>query len=462
MNGTSQILNPEREESVPQKQTATQTNITYNPAGNNIFRERYPQMKFIKEPEYQIHANFKPEVTEIVTKLAESIKEAVWDCQRNKTYTQEAYERNIERYLLNNPKVTVISHGIIQKIDQYGNPWEEWMDGNSIFNMGGTLQQPFLNMPPKQGTSYVEFVPLEKDNKVEVTDKALKIIGTILGAVVLVTAIVVTAGAAGALAGAIAGTTLTSMGASAGVTVAAMNVATFATTAGGYTIATAIGVDALNTSVEIGTGTNYIAKGAYELFGNENRTEEYFLNWYSEARDMLYIAGYTYVTFGQYALATGFAPLKGNSGNEPIDMSEYTELSNPEVESILKGRGLNEGTVTDLIKSFDGPIYKRIGHEGDILTITESRLGEASGVFATRGSAGATPTERINNLALPPNNSALVESQIELTRTQILLEGKVAAQPEWSLIANDGIARKGGAWQVVTDGGKYGGAIRRP
>lgn len=47
MNGTSQILNPESEESVPQKQTATQTNITYNPVGNNIFRERYPQMKFI-------------------------------------------------------------------------------------------------------------------------------------------------------------------------------------------------------------------------------------------------------------------------------------------------------------------------------------------------------------------------------------------------------------------------------
>lgn len=50
---------------------------------------------------------------------------------------------------------------------------------------------------------------------------------------------------------------------------------------------------------------------------------------------------------------------------------------------------------------------------------------------------------------------------MELTRTQILLEGKVAPQREWALIANDGIPRTGGAWQVVTDGGKYSNAIRR-
>lgn len=142
-------------------------------------------------------------------------------------------------------------------------------------------------------------------------------------------------------------------------------------------------------------------------------------------------------------------------------MSKYTELSNSEVVDILKTRGLDEGAINDLITSFDGPIYKRIGYEGEIFTITESKVGDASGVFVTRGSAGSTPTERINNLALPPNNSALIESQVELTRTQILLEGKVAPQREWALIANDGIPRSGGAWQVVTDGGKYSNAIRR-
>ena len=149
------------------------------------------------------------------------------------------------------------------------------------------------------------------------------------------------------------------------------------------------------------------------------------------------------------------------SGINTIDMSMYTELSNAEVADILKTRGLDEGAINDLLTSFDGPIYKRIGYEGEIFTITESKVGDASGVFVTRGSAGSTPTERINNLALPPNNSASIESQVELTRARILLEGKVAPQREWTLIANDGIPRTGGAWQVVTDGGKYSNAIRR-
>jgi len=31
----------------------------------------------------------------------------------------------------------------------------------------------------------------------------------------------------------------------------------------------------------------------------------------------------------------------------------------------------------------------------------------------------------------------------------------------WKRTADDGIPRSGGAWQVVTDGGKYSNAIRR-
>ena len=114
-----------------------------------------------------------------------------------------------------------------------------------------------------------------------------------------------------------------------------------------------------------------------------------------------------------------------------------------------------------MIKSFDGSIYQRIGYKGEIFTITESNLGDASGIFVTRGSAGVTPEERIDRLALPPNNTAKVESQVELNRTQVLLEGIVAGQPEWAKNAGDGIPRRGGAWQVVTDGGKYKNAIRR-
>lgn len=136
----------------------------------------------------------------------------------------------------------------------------------------------------------------------------------------------------------------------------------------------------------------------------------------------------------------------------------YTKLSESEVRQILSDRGLDDSAIQDMIDSFDGPIYQ--GNMGDVFTITESSPGDASGVFVTRGSAGATATDRINNLALPPNNSAAVDRTVELSRAQLLLEGNVAPQSEWALIANDGILRTGGGWQVITDGGKYTGAIK--
>lgn len=106
----------------------------------------------------------------------------------------------------------------------------------------------------------------------------------------------------------------------------------------------------------------------------------------------------------------------------------YTKLSEVEVSQILSDRGLDNLAIRDMIDSFDGPIYARQGNPGEVFTITESSLGDASGVFVTRGSAGTTPADRINNLALPPNNTAVVERTVELTRTQLLLEGKVAGQ----------------------------------
>ena len=108
-----------------------------------------------------------------------------------------------------------------------------------------------------------------------------------------------TAGATGAAVGA----AVTYLGGSA----ALAGAATTATTAGGYALATAVGVDAVNTTVEVGTGTNYIAKGAYELFGNENRTEEYFFNTYGSTWDMLYMSGYSYATLRAYVVQNGFS-----------------------------------------------------------------------------------------------------------------------------------------------------------
>ena len=332
-----QILNSERKGSVLHNQKNLQIK---NINSLRIDTGRYPQMRFVKEPRYQIHANFKAEVIEIEKKLAEEIREAIWDCQREENYSQKVYERNIQRRLLKNSKITVISHGTIEKIDQYGNPWEEWMDGKSMLNSQGILQ-PFFNNVPVQGTSYVKYVQLEskttdkkeKDKKEkswwekvwddvkeyasntwdkitseEFLDKTIKISGTIAGAVVLGAAIVCTAGAAGAAVGAAA----TYLGASAAIA----GVATTATTYGGYALATAVGIDAANTSVEIGTGKNYIAKGAYNLFGNKDKGEEYFLNAYREGSDFLTMLGYSYATFGAYAMQSGY------SKNNNSDMSK--------------------------------------------------------------------------------------------------------------------------------------------
>lgn len=112
----------------------------------------------------------------------------------------------------------------------------------------------------------------------------------------------------------------------------------------------------------------------------------------------------------------------------------YTKLSEVEVSQILSDRGLDNLAIRDMIDSFDGPIYARQGNPGEVFTITESSLRDDSGVFVTRGSAGTTPADRINNLALPPNNTEVVERTVELTRTQLLLEEKVAGQGEWGLL----------------------------
>ncbi|WP_298841476.1 hypothetical protein, partial [Clostridium sp.] len=110
-------------------------------------------------------------------------------------------------------------------------------------------------------------------------------------------------------------------------------------------------------------------------------------------------------------------------------------------------------------KSFDGTIYARRGAVGENLMATENSLKDASAVFVTKGSAGHTAIDRINNLALPPSNKALLESEVKLAKEQILLEGKVAPQPEWAVQAGDGIPRIGGGCQIVTNGGKWNGAV---
>ena len=150
-----------------------------------------------------------------------------------------------------------------------------------------------------------------------------------------------------------------------------------------------------------------------------------------------------------------------NPRNMVEHTNNYVKLNSKNLQRILENRGLNQEQIKNLRSSFDGSVYARWGNEGETFIVTEGKENTASGLFVTKESAGTTATERINRLALPPSNTALFESKVQLANRQILLEGKVAPQPEWALIANDGIERSGGAWQVVTNGGIYNNAIRR-
>nr|WP_314546113.1 RHS repeat-associated core domain-containing protein [uncultured Massilia sp.] len=152
----------------------------------------------------------------------------------------------------------------------------------------------------------------------------------------------------------------------------------------------------------------------------------------------------------------GYAP-NPTGWMDPLGLTTCTgtPIKNNTARNLLKARGLSKQQRQEVVSSFDGQIYASHGRAGEQFTITESDAGAASGVFVTRCSAGATPAERRQKLALPPSNTAEFESPVALTRNQMLLEGKVAPQPQW------GADKTGGGWQVVTAGGKYTGAIKR-
>ena len=132
-----------------------------------------------------------------------------------------------------------------------------------------------------------------------------------------------------------------------------------------------------------------------------------------------------------------------------------TPISRKNARRLLESRGLSPRQAREITDSFQGQIHVSQGKAGDVFVITESRPGSASGAFVTRDFAGNTPSDRVGNLALPPSNTAESEALVELTRPQTLLEGRVAPQPSW------GPDRTGGGWQVVTDGGRYTGAVNR-
>lgn len=153
----------------------------------------------------------------------------------------------------------------------------------------------------------------------------------------------------------------------------------------------------------------------------------------------------------------GFAKYSGRLGEDVLMIQEGAiQLKNSSARNLLRSRGATKAQAREIVASFDGQIYATQGRMGEAFTITESSFGSASGLYVTRGSAGATPAMRTKNLALPSSNKALVESSVYLNRPQILLEGRVGSQvgrPGFGSTAT------GGEWQVITDA--FNGGLRR-
>ncbi|KKC99500.1 hypothetical protein [Photobacterium halotolerans] len=125
------------------------------------------------------------------------------------------------------------------------------------------------------------------------------------------------------------------------------------------------------------------------------------------------------------------------------------EVSNNNARQLLESRGATPDQARDTVTSFEGEIKATPGKAGDKFVITETEIGSGSGRFVTRESAGSTPTERIENLALPKTNTAEIENDVVLGSDQVLLEGRVKGQQDQPWAHKNAV---GGGHQVVTNG----------
>ena len=214
---------------------------------------------------------------------------------------------------------------------------------------------------------------------------------------------------------------------------------TFQTGRAGAAFGEAAGLGLLTTSALTGSSVGVTLTATDDLFNFLEGKSTHSIGDYGKAAAMGGVLG----TLGG---GMARARLARNSGN-------LVPLKNNSVRTLLTRRGLTRQQAQEVVDSFDGQIYARTGKTGDLFMLTESSRGAASRVFLTRGSAGSSPAFRIQRLALPPSNTARFEGLVRLTRPQLLLEGRVAAQPSF------GPGRIGGGWQVVSSGGRYTGAV---
>ena len=89
--------------------------------------------------------------------------------------------------------------------------------------------------------------------------------------------------------------------------------------------------------------------------------------------------------------------------------------------------------------------------------MTSSADKKASGNFLTEESPGETPSERKENLQLPPENEASDVDKVVSKKPTIVLTSEIAPQEEWA--AQSGYEAKEGMKQVFTPNLNKGGAI---
>jgi filamentous hemagglutinin len=111
--------------------------------------------------------------------------------------------------------------------------------------------------------------------------------------------------------------------------------------------------------------------------------------------------------------------------------------------------GIPEAQVIAFVNSFQGQIYMRTALVGETFGVYSGGLSNpASGQFLTPGTAGQTPAQVINTLALPPTNPATSLNAATITRPIPVLEGVVAPQ-QWS----GSTTLSGSGWQILVPGG---------
>ena len=136
------------------------------------------------------------------------------------------------------------------------------------------------------------------------------------------------------------------------------------------------------------------------------------------------------------------------------------KLSSKNFDKLMAERGLSKDDAANL---------KASNLQGSSMEVRHANAGEkfvtthgterSSGVFVSEKSLGDTPSERINNGALPHSNSAEYETTVELSRDQNIVYGKIAPQSKFSKMDPAQAPRSGGAEQVITDGGYNTGAV---